>query len=400
MAEFRVDWSGRSFSYSEDEIRLAAEVMATADPLTQGVWLQRFEERFRDFTGARNAFATANASNALDLVAVLSDIQEGDEVIVPGHTFCASAVSFARRGAVLRWADIDPSTRVVTPESIEALITPKTKLVVVVHLYGVMADMAAIQAMCDDRGVEVVEDAAQALGAVRDGRHAGTVAQYGVYSFQGQKNLTTLGEGGMLVVRDDASAGRVSGLRHNGLEPIVRPDGDRHYWVPAMSNVAHQFNDEWPFNFCLSEIQCAVGVAALKRLPEMNEVRQVRFERLAQALAPFPELVPQTIPDGSVSAYHLFAVRYDPPNLDVSRDDFIETMAYEYGVKCIVQYYPLYRYDLFVSMGFGEAQCPEVDRFFDNMISLPFHHWMSESDFDYMVDATVATAENLRNRQT
>jgi len=389
-----INWSGRGHGYSEIEIQRVVEAMKTADPLTQGKYLAEFEQKFRDYLGSGPAFAVANCTNALDLSATLSRLAPGDEVVVPAHTFCATAIPFAHVGATIRWADIDPATRVVSLETIKAVTTTKTKVIVVVHLYGLMAPMPEIMAFATERGIMVVEDCAQAIGAEIDGQKAGTFGDFACFSFHGAKNMSTLGEGGMLVVKSEEHARLVPGLRHNGCCGF--PGERQEYWKPAMSNVEVDIQGVWPYNFCLGEIQCAVGAALLDRVDAMTEERIRRAEKFKKAVSDFPELNFQTIPSNHRHVFHLLSARYDGPEYGVSRDRFIATMWGEYGVKVIVQYYPLYRYPLFQAHGFGDAACPHTDHFFDNMVSFPFHLWLAEDDFDYIIEATVKTLEALR----
>ncbi|MDO8525518.1 MAG: DegT/DnrJ/EryC1/StrS family aminotransferase [Candidatus Omnitrophota bacterium] len=392
--EFRIGWSGRAFKYSEEEIASVVEAMKDADPMTQGRYLEKFESGFARYNRTPNSFAVANCTNALDLAAVLSGLKKGDEVIIPAHTFCATAIPFARRGARIVWADIDASTRVISAESVKKLMTGKTKVIVIVHLYGLMADMDEIMKMGRKNNCIVVEDCAQAIGAEYDGRKAGSIGDFGAFSFHGQKSLTTLGEGGMLTVKSDELAGKVPGLRHNGVRPFQY---DReHYWMPAMSDVDMDVEGAWPYNFCINEVQCALGAKALERLDEMNNSRIKRAGRFAAALAEFPELSFQKVSPRHKHVYHLLSAKYDGRSFGKNRNDLIKMMAYEHKIKMIVQYYPLYRYPLFKKMGFGEADCPNTDDFFANMVSFPFHHWMSENDFDYMIDRTLKTLKSLR----
>jgi perosamine synthetase len=393
--DFRIDWSGRAFDYSETEIAAVVDVMRQGDPLTQGRHLRQFESDFAAYLGVEHAFAVANATNALDLIALLADIKPGDEIVVPAHTFCASVIPFLRRGAKLRWADIEPSTLVVSAETIARAITDETKFVMVVHLYGLMPDMDPIVELCQARGIRLIEDAAQALGAEDRSRRAGSIGDFAAFSFQGQKNLTTLGEGGMLIAKDPALAELAPGLRHNGLRPFQRAQGDDSYWLPAMSDVASDIPGELPFNFCLSEAQCAVGSAVLARIDDMNAARRARAAAFQAALADYPELRFQHVGEGKVSSHHLLVASYTGSD-GADRDAFISRMAFTHGVKCVVQYRPLYRYDLIKVAGFGEGNCPESDRFYDSMISFPFHLWMSDADFHYMCESVVETAQALR----
>ena len=222
--EFRIGWSGRAHDYTQAEIDAVVEAMKTADPQTQGRFLARFEADFAAFVGAPHAFGVTNCTHALELAADLCRVGEGDEVVLPGHTYCASAIPFARTGARIRWADLDPATFLPSLADIKKVTTAKTKVIVVVHLYGLLnPEIEAIAAFARDRKIKLVEDCAQAFGARRGGRHAGTFGDFGCYSFHAQKNITTMGEGGVLVVADPALAKLTPGLRHNGHKPFVGP---------------------------------------------------------------------------------------------------------------------------------------------------------------------------------
>jgi dTDP-4-amino-4,6-dideoxygalactose transaminase len=395
QSDIKIPWSGRGTTYTEDEIAAVVEAMRTADPQTQGRFQAEFERRFAEYVDSPHAFAVTSCTAALELAALLCRLEPGDEVVLPAHTFAASAIPFARTGARLVWADIDPDTRVVTAETLARCITPRTKVVVVVHLYGLVCDMDPIMELAREHGLLVVEDAAQAVGARYKGKPAGSIGDFGCFSFHTHKNMTTLGEGGVLTVADPARAKLVPGLRHNGMRAF---EGERpRYWVPAMSNVDFDIDGLWPYNFCLGEVQCALGTKLLDRLDQMNAERKARAERFIAAMADFPELVLQRTPDGCGHVWHLLAARYDGQAFGKTRDDLIETLAFGLGVRVVVQYYPLYRYPMFQKAGFGEADCPETDRFFDNMISLPFQHWMPEEQFTTLIEAVQNALRHLRH---
>jgi perosamine synthetase len=392
----RVPWSGKGHTYTPEEIELVARVMRDADSLTQNKYQAEFEATFRETFKANHAFAVATGTAALELAALLCDLKAGDEVILPAHTFAATAIPFARTGAKLVWADIDPDTLVATAETIEPLITKQTKVIVVVHLYGLVADLDPIMDLAKKHQLRVVEDAAQVIGARYKDQYAGTIGDFGCYSFHSHKNMTTLGEGGMFVVKDPTLAKLVPGLRHNGVRAF--PPGRDRYWVPAMSNVDFDIEGLWPYNFCIGEVQCALGTALLKRLPQMNSDRKRRAASIVSTLRDVPELQFQSVKENCEHIYHLLVARYVSPTNRVSRDDLIELLFREFRVQSVVQYYPLYRYPMFMKAGFGKAQCPETDRFFDNMISFPFQHWLTEDQLEYLTSSIRKACEILRTK--
>ncbi|AAS94835.1 DegT/DnrJ/EryC1/StrS family aminotransferase [Nitratidesulfovibrio vulgaris] len=390
--ELKVNFSGRALRYTEEEIATVVDAMRNAETLTQGRYMQEFQQRFSRFIGVEHSFAVMNGVSALELSAQLCRFRPGDEVIIPSHTFTASAYPFAKKGAKLVWADIDLATRVVTAESIEKVLTPRTRAIVVVHLYGYVADMPAIMDLARRHNLLVVEDTAQSIGADIDGVMSGAFGDFAIYSFHSHKNMTTLGEGGMLVVKDPALAKLVPALRHNGHcgFDFERPD----YWKPAMGNVdMPEIDGEflWPNNYCIGEIECALGIKQLERVSRINAEKRERAIRFIDALADYPELEFHRV-DTTRHNYHLLAARMT----NGRRDDFIRAMHDEKGVKCVVQYYPLDRYPFYKKLGFGTADCPNADLFFDNMVSFPFQHWLTEGEFDHMLASTIDVLETLR----
>jgi len=380
---FKVPFSGRAHSYTENEIKTVVEAMQTAIPLTQGKYQEQFQKKFCEYTGAKHAFALNNATAALELTAQLCQFKANDEVIIPAHTFTATAYPFIKKGAKIVWADIDLKTRVITAQTIEQCITEKTKAIVVVHLYGYCADIPAIMQLAKKHELIVIEDTAQALGVSINNQMAGTFGDFGIFSFHSHKNISTLGEGGMLVVKDKKIANIVPMLRHNGHCGF---NFEReHYWVPAMGNVdLPELNGEllWPNNYCLGEVECTLGVKLLDRIDQINQEKRKRAQQFMDEVTELKELEFHR-EDTPRHNYHLLVARV----LNNKRDIFITKMA-EVGVQCVVQYCPLNRYDLYQKAGYGKADCPNTDMFFDNMVSFPFHHMMSEQDFEYMIDAT------------
>lgn len=388
--DIKVNFSGRAIAYTEEEIAVVVDAMRNADPLTQSRHMHAFQDAFARYQGVAqgSCFAVMNGVSALELSAQLLNFAPGDEVVIPSHTFTASAYPYAKKGAKLVWADVDLHSRVVSAESIEKVLSPRTRAIVVVHLYGYVADMPAIMALGRARGIPVIEDAAQSIGADIDGVKSGAFGDMGIFSFHSHKNLTTLGEGGMLYVRDPKLAALVPTLRHNGHCAFEgeRPD----YWKPAMGNVDMPMLDGhmlWPNNYCLGEVECALGTAMLKRIDTINAEKRARALQFIDALSDFPQLEFQR-EASSRHNYHLLTARVTGPNAPEKRDALIRGLFEGKGVKCVVQYIPLDRYDFYKRINMGEAHCPNADLFYDTMISFPFQHWLTPDEFDYMLKST------------
>lgn len=390
---YKVDWPNRGHGYTENEIMAVAEVMRSKkESLTQGSRVKKFEDDFASYIGTNDCYATMSCAHALDISAMLIKLRRGDEVIIPSHTYCASAISFARRGAVIKWGDIDPNSLTMSMESILKNVTKNTKAIVLVHLYGLISpEVEKIADYAKENGIILIEDCAQALGASFNQKKCGTFGDIACFSFHAQKNLTTLGEGGMIYVKDPLLSKLVPGLRLNGHAQF---SDKKEYWLPAMTNVDQDIEGVWPIKSTMTEVQATVGSLLLKRLDALTLQRRERGMHFREAMSDISELKFQEVHDELSHSHHLLPAYYQAKNSN--RDDLIRMLSSEYGIKAIVQYYPLHRYDLFKKMGYGNAAVPNTDIFFDNMLSFPFSIEMSDGDFEYLIISIRNAIKKLR----
>jgi perosamine synthetase len=391
---FRVNFPPRIRPHLEEEIDTVIDVMRNAECQTQGHYLHQFESDFKAYTGAGHAFAVDNCTNALSLAAILCRLGPGDEVIIPAYTFCATAIPFGETGAKIVWADMDKETWAVDPRDIERKITGRTKAIVVVHLLGMPVNMPAVMAIAQRHGLRVVEDCAQAPGASIDGKHVGTFGDFGCFSFHGAKNMTTLGEGGMLTVRSEKDAALVPGVRHNGCRSY--PASRERYWLPAMSDVDVDIEGVWPRNFSIGEAQCALGSIELKTLDSTNAALIAQAMKLRSALVDLPEVSYSTVPEGYRHVFHTFVLHFDGSGFGQDRDDLMDLLVNEYRIRAIVQYYPLYRYPLFQKLGAGEQDCPVLEGWWDNSFSLPWWCGIPDETLEYVVSSVKAAIARLK----
>ena len=383
----RINFSGRSIKYTEEEIACVVKAMRDAEPLTQGRYMREFEAKFATYQGVAegSCFTTCNGCAALEMSAQLCCFKPGDEFVIPSHTFTASCYPYIKHGGKPVFADIDLNTRVVTAESIAKVLTKKTKAVIVVHLYGFAADMPPIVKLCQERGLILIEDTAQAIGSTLNGQKAGSFGDHAIFSFHSHKNLTTLGEGGMLYVADPKLWPLIPPLRHNG---HCSYDTQPVYWKPAMGNVDLPYLDNTPLlpnNYSLGEIECALGAKMLERIDKINAEKRARALDFIDNLSDLPQLEFHREAT-SRHNYHLLACRVTGG--EELRDRIMQHLFKDYGIKCVVQYLPLNRYPFYQRLGFGLVNCPNADLFFDTMISFPFQHWLSQEDFNYMLEST------------
>ena len=395
QAREKIDYRPIQTRHTREVEDAVIRLLREANVYTMGDEVKAFEKEFCEFMGAKAAVGVTTCTAALELSAVLCRVKPGDEVIVPGHTFVSSAVPFARRGAKIVWADIDPDARVMSIETVAPLVTGRTRVIVCVHLVGLTVDMDPILALAKEKNIDVVEDCAQAPGARYKGRRVGSMGRFGCFSFHTQKNITTLGEGGMFLCADEKDAEVARKLRWMGNEAF--PGERERYWEPAMANLVQcGLEGEWPYNFCLSEFNAAVGRIELRRLDEITANRQAQAKKLIDGLADIEELSFQKVGQGCEHVYHMMPVKYDGSKTGKTRSDLLEIMFNEHDIKCYVHYMPLYRFPLFQDMGCGEANCPVTDEYYDSMYGYPWWTEMDDALLDKYIDCTGKAVMKLR----
>lgn len=286
------------------------------------VWHERFERAFAAHLGLRYAVALPHCTAAIHLALAALGIGPGDDVVVPDITWIASAAPIQYVGATTVFADVDSQTWCLDAASLERCITPRTKAVIPVDLYGGMPDMDAICAVARRHGVAVIEDAAEAIGSQFRGRPAGACGDVGVFSFHGSKTLTT-GEGGMLVTDSAALRDRVLVLRDHGRTP-----GDRLF-----------FNTEVAFKYKMSAMQAALGTAQLERLQELVARKREIFSWYAAELHECPGLSLNAEPPGTLNSYWMVTVAWDA-RYQLSKAQALERMDAQ-GIDCRPFFHPL-----------------------------------------------------------
>lgn len=282
-------------SITQKEVDYVADAVRTAWYDHAGDYNARFEAAFSAHVGRRRAVALPSCTSALHLALAASGVGPGDEVIVPDVTWIASSAPVDYVGASVVFADIDPVTWCVSPESVEACLSARTRAIVAVDLYGGMPDYARLREIADRRGILLIEDAAEAIGAEYRGVKAGALGDIGTFSFHGSKTLTT-GEGGMLVTDRDDVWGRVNTLRDHGRSP-----GDVLFW-----------NSEVAFKYRMSALQAALGLAQLERVEELVARKRQAFGWYQEELGTLPGVHWNAEVPGTRSAYWMTTAVVDP----------------------------------------------------------------------------------------
>ena len=377
--------------YGLEEVQAVVEAMQ-GDILTLGPLLKLFQQEFADYLGCEYAFGVSSCTGALEIATQLLEIGPGDEVIVPAITFIATAIPLLRVGAKVVFADLDPDTYLVTAETIAEKITDKTKAIYVVHMYGMPTDMDPIMELAARRGLRVVEDCAHCAGAEYKGRKTGTIGDIGCFSFHTVKNVTTLGEGGLLTTNHKEFADLVPCSRWVGMKMY---QDQEHYWLPFFYDIKRVKNGI-PYNFCLGEVQANVGRVQLKKLDGMNRRRNEIAARMTEGIHDLEGISTPSVPPDRTHAFHLYPVLFDGSSLGADINDFIATLYYEFGVKTAPHYLPPYKFQIFQEMGYPDQLCPTAERIYSQLTNTPMNLALSDAQVDYMIASIRKTVEKLQ----
>jgi len=381
--------------YGAEEEQAALDVIRQGAP-TSGEACLQFEADFAKYCGVKHARAVSNGTAALFLSIVGLGIKPGDRVITTPMTWIASAAAPATLGAEIDFVDIDPTTYNLDANQLAAKITPRTKAIVPVHLYGQCCDMDAILAIANEHGIAVVEDAAQAVGSEYKGRKAGAMGTTGCFSFHEQKNMSTLGEGGMITTNDSALFERIALYRSHCTRVAGRStkycsldeskiDVGKAFWW--------QDFDDTGYNFRMTDIQAAVGIIQLKKLDALNERRIRNAAFLTNALADIHGLTPPTILPGNKHTFHLYPVMIDAGKFGLNKVDFVYKMLHDRGVKLGTHYNPLNWSTAFKKRGYERGQFPNAEKVGESLVTLPINPRQTQAALDYLVESIYAVRE-------
>ncbi len=398
MTEFKVPYSMRGCLIEQDDFDVVKEAMQQESLSGNGPYTMKFQERFAAYCGVSHAWTCCNGSIALDMAAQALDLQPGDEVLTSAISFLATSVAPLRCGCDIKFVDIDPRTMNMDPAKIEEQVTEKTRAIFLVHLGGQMCDMDPIMAVARKHGLKVVEDAAHAPGAAYKGRKAGSIGDIGTFSFHTWKNMCTLGEGGMVICKDDALSERLSGLKGFGTLPGPYRDvwectGGELPWYQQLDTVGSYYGS----NYRMSDVQAAMGITQLDKLDRANDLRRAYGQRLSEQLADVDEVTaPYEDPDCR-HVFHLYNIQFESGKLGVGKEALLRPLLQDYGIQCWIQYVPTYLLKLYRDRGHRVGECPVAEEVFrEKLISLPIGPTMTEKQADYVVKAIKEVIGKLR----
>ena len=365
-------------SLTEADIQAVGDVLRSGW-ITTGPQCARLENDFKAYTGSRNAVSMTSETSVMITLFRALGIGPGDEVISPSMTWVSLPNTAQLFGAKVVFVDVDKDTLMVTPEAVEAAITPRTKLIVPVHFAGAVLDLGRLRAIAAKHNVMLVEDAAHAMGAEWNGEKIGARGT-AMFSFHPIKNITT-GEGGMFASDDQALADRIRSLKFHGLG-VDAYDRQTHGRAPQAQVV------EPGYKFNLPDMQAVLGLGQIARLDAMNESRRRLAMRYREKLASIDELIPLSDPPCAFKhCWHLFVVRVDIDKAGISRDEFMaELKKRNIGTGLHFRCTHLQKYYR-EKLGHRPGSLPNTEWNSDRICSLPLFPDMTERDQDDVIEA-------------
>lgn len=396
---FRVPYLLKGSTYSEDEVEAVRRVLLSDATLSCGPERAEFEREFAEFIGIEPAFAVATTSCtvALELATYLIDLRPGDNVVVTPQSYQATVNPLLALDIEVRFGDINRETLCLDPNSVAPLVDGRTRAVYVTHYGGLMADIPRLHEVLSGHNVVVVEDCAHAHGSSIAGRRAGSFGNIGCYSFQSMKNMSTLGQGGMMILGDIATAERVRRLIAVEPDATFTPRDKARSLGPYRSTSSPVFTHHknafthdcveirrHGTNATLSEPAAAVGRVQLRRLAGHLHRRAHIALRLDEQLSTLDGIRPQRTPDGFVHSHHLYTCFVDRR---IGNETLADAML-KRGVEIQQRYFPLHLLPEWRARGGHVGQCPVAeDLWFHEQLNLPIYPSMKDEQVDYVASA-------------
>ena len=372
-------------SVGEEEVQAVSEVLRSGW-LTTGARVRELEEQIAARVGCRDAVAVNSCTAAMHLALAVAGVGEGDEVITSPYTFAATGEVILYGKARPVFVDVERATGNLDPALLERAITPRTRAVMPVHIAGVACRMDEISEIAAHHGLEVIEDAAHALGTSYNGRPVGSLSRFTCLSFYATKNLTT-GEGGMVCLTREGDAERIRRLSLHGLSQNAWGRyADAGSWAYTIEEMGYKYN--------LTDLAAAIGLCQLRRFDAIQERRREIARQYRNLLADCSALELPDDVDGH--AWHLFLLRINPDRLTIDRNEFARRMQ-EANIGISVHFIPLHLHPLYRdTLGHQEGDFPVAEEVFRRTISLPFYPGMSSEDVEYVASVVRWLAGEFR----
>jgi perosamine synthetase len=366
-------------SISQEDIGAVIEVLKS-DWLTTGPKVEEFERAFAASAGSEDAVAVASGTAALHCAVYAAGIREGDEVIVSSMTFAASANCVLYQGGTPVFADVDAGTLLMNPQKVEEKVSGRTKAIVAVDYAGQPCEYDDLRDIAERHGLVLISDACHSLGGSYRGRGVGSLAELNTFSFHPVKHITT-GEGGMVTTDNGEYAARMRMFRNHGIDRDSTERRRRGTWYYEMVDLG--------WNYRLTDIQCALGVRQLERLPGWVRRRR-EIAGLYDAGLAGSAFVPLEVREEVSHAYHLYVVRVDADRAGATRDDIFRGLRGN-GIGAMVHYIPVHLHPFYrTRLKTGEGMCPVAEAAYEDILSLPLFPAMTDGDVHRVMEAVRA----------
>jgi perosamine synthetase len=361
----------------EDDIA-AVNAVLRSDWLTTGPKISEFERAFADFVGTQEAVVVSSGTAALHAAMHALGIGPGDEVIVPAMTFAASANCVLFQRGIPVFVDVDPETLLIDTTELESRITPRTKCIVAVDYGGHPADYDKLVAISKRHGINVVADSCHSLGATYRGRRVGALAELTAFSLHPVKHITS-GEGGVIATDDPQLARHMRTFRNHGITTDHRQREAQGSWFYEMQSLG--------YNYRLSDINCALALSQLRKLPGWVVKRQQIAKSYDDAFAHMDEVNPLLVRPGVSHAYHLYVVQFDLLKLNADRAMIFQSLRAE-NIGVNVHYIPVHLHPFYrTHLGTGPGLCPVAEAAYERIITLPMFPRMTQNDVNDVIEA-------------
>ena len=373
----------------EADVQAVVDVLRNHD-LTCGPKIKELEDKLCSVTGAKYAVVCSNGTAALHIACLAAGVGEGDEVITTPITFAASANCALYCGARPVFADIDSETYNIDPKKVEEAVTSKTKAVVAVDYTGQSAELDPLLDICRANHLVLIEDGAHVIGTKYKGRANGSIADMTTFSFHPVKTVTG-GEGGAVLTNDETLYKKLLLYRSHGItrdESLMEhePDGAWYYEQVALG-----------YNYRMTDIQAALIISQLDKLPMFSERRKEIVARYNEAFGKLPQLfVQKEIPESDTTR-HLYMLRIVPEKLTIDRRQFFDALAAE-NVCCNVHYIPTYYFPYYEKLGYQRGLCPNAEKLYEEIITLPLYYAMTDEDVESVIKAVTKIASYYAER--
>ena len=367
----------------EADVQAVVDVLRNHD-LTCGPKIKELEDKLCSVTGAKYAVVCSNGTAALHIACLAAGVGEGDEVITTPVTFAASANCALYCGARPVFADIDPETYNIDPRKVKEAVTEKTRAVVAVDYTGQSLDLDPLLDICRAKNLVLIEDGAHVIGTKYKGRANGSIADMTTFSFHPVKTVTG-GEGGAVLTNDETLYRRLLLYRAHGITRDAdfmehEPDGAWYYEQIMLG-----------YNYRMTDIQAALIISQLDKLPMFSQRRKEIVARYNEAFGKLPQLfVQREIPESDTTR-HLYILRIVPEKLTINRKQFFDALAAE-NVCCNVHYIPTYYFPYYEKMGYQRGLCPNAEKLYEEIISLPLYYAMTDEDVESVIEAVTKIA--------